>query len=51
MHQAKDIDWLGGLKKIRPIYMLSTRDPPQTYGHFEIESKGMGEGISCKWKS
>ena len=27
--------------KTRPIYMLSTRDPPQTEGHIQIESEGM----------
>ena len=41
----------GWIKKIKPISMLSTRGPPQTYGHFQTESKGLGEGISCKWKS
>ena len=27
--------------KARPIYMLSTRDPFQTYGHIQTESEGM----------
>ena len=26
--------------KIRPLYMLSTRDPPQNKGHIQTESKG-----------
>ena len=29
--------------KARPIYMLSTRDPSQTYRHLHTENKGMGE--------
>ena len=33
------------------IYMLSTRDPLQTYGHIETESERMEKGIPCKWKS
>ena len=27
--------------KTGPLYMLSTRDPPQTKGHIQIESKGL----------
>ena len=30
--------------KTRPEYMLSTRDPPQTQGYLQTESKEMGEG-------
>ena len=26
--------------KTRPLYMLSTRDPPQTKGHIQTESEG-----------
>ena len=37
--------------KIRPIYMLSTRDPLQTEGHIQAESEGMEKGIPYKWKS
>ena len=37
--------------KTRPIYMLSTRDPPQTQGHIQTESEGMEKDIPCKWKS
>ena len=36
--------------KTRPIHMLSTRDSLQTSGHLQTESKGMGEGVLCKWK-
>ena len=36
--------------KTRPIYMLSTRDPPQTKGHIQTESEGMEKDIPCKWK-
>ena len=31
--------------------MLSTGDPLHIYQHLQTESKGMGEGISRKWKS
>ena len=27
--------------KTRPLYMLSTRDPPQNRGHIQTESKGL----------
>ena len=37
MLQPKGKDWLNGYKK-RPLYMLSTRDPPQNKGH--IQTKG-----------
>ena len=30
--------------------MLSTRDPPQNWGHIEIESEGLEKDISCKWR-
>ena len=30
----------------KPVHMLSTKAPPQIYGHLQIESKGMGEDIS-----
>ena len=32
-------------------YMLSTRDPLQTYGHIPTESEGMEKDIPCKRKS
>ena len=31
--------------------MLSIRDPLQTYGHIQIESKSIENGIPGKWKS
>ena len=38
MPQSKDKEWLNGLKKKkRPLYMLSTRDPPQNQGHVQTE--------------
>ena len=37
MCQPKDVDWLGGLKT-RLVYMLFTRDPPQTQGNIQTES-------------
>ena len=36
--------------KTRPLYMLSTRDPPQNKGHIQTESKGLEKDISCKWR-
>ena len=35
--------------KTRPLYMLSTRDPPQNKGHILTESEGLEKNISCKW--
>ena len=35
--------------KIRPLYMLSTRDTPQTLGHIQTESEEVEKDISCKW--
>ena len=40
MPQPKDKDWLDGYKT-RPLYMLSTRDPPQNKGRIQIESEGL----------
>ena len=37
--------------KARPLYMLSTRDPPQTKGHIQTESEGLEKDISCKWRT
>ena len=34
--------------KTRPLYMLSTRDPPQNKGHIQTESKGLEKDIPCK---
>ena len=42
MPQSKDKDWLKGYKN-KPLYMLSTRDPPQTKGHIQTESEGLEE--------
>ena len=36
--------------KIRPLYILSTRDPPQNKGHIQTESKGLEKDISHKWR-
>ena len=46
----KTLDWLGEYKN-KTLIMLSTRDPPQTQGYWQTESKGIQEGIPCKWKS
>ena len=35
-------------KKKRPLYMLSTRDPPQNKGHIQTESEGLEKDIACK---
>ena len=37
--------------KPRPIYMLSTIDPLQIWGHVQTESEGMEDSIPCIWKS
>ena len=34
--------------KTRPLYMLSTRDPPQNKGHIQSESEGLEKDIPCK---
>ena len=34
--------------KTRPLYMLSTRDPPQNKGHIQTESEGMENDIPHK---
>ena len=31
--------------KRRPLYMLSTRDPPQNKGHIQTESEGLEKDI------
>ena len=38
---------LNGHKR-RPLYMLSTRDPPQNNGHIQTESEGLEKNISRK---
>ena len=38
------------IQKIRPLYMLSTRDPPQNKGHIQTESEGLEKVISHKWR-
>ena len=35
--------------KARPLYMLSTRDPPRNKGHVQTESEGLEKDISCKF--
>ena len=44
MLQPKDAHWLNGYKN-KPVYMLSTRDPLQTYGHIQAETEGMEKDI------
>ena len=35
----------------RPLYMLSTRDPPQNKGYIQTESEGLEKkNISHKWR-
>ena len=34
--------------KTRPLYMLSTRDPPQNKGHTQTGSEGLEKDISHK---
>ena len=40
----------GWLKKMRYIYMLSPRDPPQIKRYTQTKGKRMEKDISCKWK-
>ena len=40
----------GWVKKTRPLYMLSIRDPPQNTGHKQTESEGLENDISRKWR-
>ena len=49
MPQPKDKNgWMN--TKTRPLYMLSTRDPPQNKGHIQTESERLEKDISCKWR-
>ena len=34
--------------KTRPLYTLSTRDPPQNKGHIQAESEGLEKDIPHK---
>ena len=34
--------------KTRPLYILSTRDPPWNKGHIQTESEGLEKDIPCK---
>ena len=36
--------------KIRPLYILSTRDPPQNRGHIQTESEGLEKDIPCRYQ-
>ena len=36
------------IQKQDPLYMLSTRDPPQNKGHIQTESEGLEKDIPCK---
>ena len=49
MLQPKDKDWPNGYKN-KTLYMLSTRDPPETKGHIQTESEGLEKVISYKWR-
>ena len=35
--------------KARPLYMLSTRDPPQNKGHIQTESEGLEKIFHANW--
>ena len=47
MLQPKDKDRPMDIKT-RPLYMLSTRDSPQTEGHIQTKIEGWKNAISCK---
>ena len=49
MPLPKDKDWLRDTK-IRPLYMLSTRDLRQKKVHIHTESEGLENDISRKWR-
>ena len=34
--------------KTRPLYMLSTGDPPWNKGHIQTESEGLEKDIPCE---
>ena len=36
--------------KTRPLYMLSTRNPPQNKRHIQTKSEGLEKSISRKWR-
>ena len=36
--------------KASPLYVLSTRHPPQNKGRIQTETEGLEKGISRKWK-
>ena len=36
--------------KTRPLYMLSTRNPPQNKRHIQTKSEGLEKNISRKWR-
>ena len=44
---TKDKDWRVDTKT-RPLYMLSSRDPPQNRGHIQTESEGLEKDIPSK---
>ena len=39
------------IKKTRPTYMLSTRNPLQSSRHIYTESERMEKYIPCKWEA
>ena len=43
--RQKLAEWI---QKIRPLYMLSTRDPPQNREHIQTESEGLEKDIPHK---
>ena len=47
-NQKKKTGWMD--KKTRLLYMLSSRDPPQTKGHIQTENERLEKYISCKWR-
>ena len=43
---AQPTGWMD--TQTRPLYMLSTRDPPQNRGHTQTESEGLEKDILLK---
>ena len=46
INQKTKTDWMD--TKTRPLYILSTRDPPKTEGHIQTESEWLEKDISSK---
>ena len=48
-NQNTQIGWI--YTKTRLLYMLPTRDMPETYGHIQLKVRELEKDIPCKQKS